>query len=260
MFGTYFYHQRIRNSVALFGRLFSDIYVMRKNGDNDGISTVKVPLSYAPRRKYIERLLENPDLTKDTQVAIKLPRMSFEITNIAYDAARQLAKTSNFNKVGSNVNQRAKFYAPIPYNIDFQLNIYAKTQDDALQIVEQIIPYFSPQYSITIKPLANYPDIKDDIPITIQSITFTDDYEGAMEARRTIIYTLDFEMKINFYGPTAESKIIRTVDADLYQIQTGLVDSDVFVEKIRVEPDPINVSPDSDYGFTTTIFTALDSA
>lgn len=260
MFGTYFYHQRIKNSVALFGRLFNDIYIMRKNADGNGMSTVKVPLSYAPKRKYMERLLENPDLTTDSKVAIKLPRMSFEIVNFSYDSARQLPKTTNYNKVGSNINQRTKVYAPTPYVISFQLNIYTKTQDDALQIVEQIVPYFTPQYTVTVKPLPGYPDVKDDVPITIQSITFTDDYEGAMEARRSIIYTIDFEMKMNFYGPTSEAKIIRTAEADLYQMQAGLADSDIFIEKIRVQPDPLNVSPDSDFGFTTTIFTALDSA
>lgn len=260
MFGSYFYHQRIKNSVALFGRLFNDIYIMRKNADNDGVSTVKVPLAYAPKRKYMERLLENPDLYNDTKVAIKLPRMSFEITNMSYDSTRQLPKTSNFNAAGTNANQRAKFYAPVPYVISFQLSVYTKTQDDALQIIEQIIPFFTPQYTITIKPLVDYPEIKDDVPVTIQSISFTDDYEGALEARRTIIYTLDFEMKVNFYGPTSEAKVIRTADVDLYQMNAGIADSDVFIEKIRVQPDPLNVSADSDFGFTTTIFTALDSA
>lgn len=260
MFNNYFYHQRIRNSVALFGRLFNSIYIVRNDVTGNPISSVKVPLSYAPKRKYMERLLENADFETDNKVAIKLPRMSFEITGFNYDATRQLTKTNNINRVGSTDNHRVKFYAPTPYNINFQLNIYCKTQDDALQVVEQIIPYFTPQYSLTIKPLIDFPDVKEDVPITLQSITFTDDYEGNMESRRTIIYTLDFEMKINFYGPANDTKIIKTAEVGVYDMGAGLNDSDILIEMIRVQPNPFNVSADSDYGFTTTIFAALDSA
>ena len=159
MFGTYFYNQHIRKSVALFGTLFNNIYILRKDANNNGLSTVKVPLAYAPRRKFIERLRENPDLANDTKVAIKLPRMSFEIINFNYDSTRQLAKTNNRILPSTN-NTKTKFFAPTPYNISFQLNIYAKTQDDALQVVEQIIPFFTPQYSLSIKPLDAYPQIE----------------------------------------------------------------------------------------------------
>lgn len=259
MFGTYFYHQRIKKSVALFGSIFNNINILRKNAANDGISTIKVPLSYAPKRKYMERLLENPNLDTDTKVAIKLPRMSFEIISLNYDATRQLSKVNKYNITASN-NLKSKFYSPTPYTIGFQLNVYAKTQDDALQVVEQIIPYFNPQYTLTIKPVAEYSTITEDVPIILQSVTFTDDYEGALEARRSIIYTLDFEMKINFYGPINTGEIIRQTDINLGQMAIGMSDSDVLTERIRVLPDPLNVSPDSDYGFTTTITTLIDSA
>lgn len=260
MFGVYYYHERIRKSVALFGKLFNDIYIMRKDANDNAMSTIKVPLAYAPKRKYMERLLENPDLTQDTKVAVKLPRMSFEITSMAYDASRQIAKINNLNMPGSSNANRTKFYAPTPYNIQFQLNVYAKTHDDALQIVEQILPYFAPQYTITIKPLADFPTIKEDVPIVLTGISFTDDYEGSMEQRRTIIYTLDFEMKIQFYGPTSTAKIIREANADIYTIGTGPNGTDTYIERITVQPDPLNVSPDSDYGFTTIIDLAFDSA
>lgn len=115
MFGSYFYNQRIRKSVALFGRLFNNIYIMRTVSNGDGNSTVKVPLSYAPKRKYMERLLENPDLDTDAKVAIKLPRMSFEITSIAYDSTRQLSKVNNVNYAGSSITNRSKLYSPTPY-------------------------------------------------------------------------------------------------------------------------------------------------
>jgi hypothetical protein len=259
MFGTYFYHQRIKKSVALFGSMFNNIHILRKNASNEGISTIKVPLSYAPKRKYIERLLENADLDTDSKVAIKLPRMSFEIISMTYDPSRQLSKVNKYILPATNTT-KTKFFSPTPYIIGFQLNVYAKTQDDALQVVEQILPYFNPQYTLTIKPVADYPAITEDVPITLQGVTFSDDYEGAIEARRTIIYTLDFEMKINFYGPVNTGEIIRQVDANVGIMNIGMGDSDVLTERIRIVPDPLNVSPDSDYGFTTTITTLIDSA
>src|SRR5210317_1956891 len=140
MFGTYFYHEKIRKCVAIFGRMFNNLYVLRKNSSGAVISQVKVPLSYAPKAKYLDRIRENPDLDTDTKVAVKLPRMSFEITGFAYDATRQLAKTSTFNTLGTTAGTRQKFFTPVPYTINFQLNIYAKTQDDALQVVEQVLP------------------------------------------------------------------------------------------------------------------------
>jgi hypothetical protein len=260
MFGTYFYHQRIRKSVALFGRLFNNIYIVRTLANGDGNSTIKVPLSYAPKRKYMERLLENPDLDTDAKVAVKLPRMSFEITAMNYDPTRQLSKVNQKIFPGTANTLKSKFFSPTPYNISFQLNIYAKSQDDALQVVEQILPFFSPQYNITIKPIDDFPSITEDIPITINSVSFSDDYEGAMEQRRTIIYTLDFEMKTNFYGPINSGEIIRQADINVGFIGAGLRDSDVLFERIRVVPDPLNASPDSDFGFTTIITRLIDSA
>ena len=122
MFGTHFYHQKVRKCVALFGALFNNIYVLRKDSNGNVVSQVKVPLSYAPKRKFLERIRENPDLTTDTKVAVKLPRMSFEITSMAYDATRQLTKVSNFATLGTASTNRQKFYSPVPYNIAFQLN------------------------------------------------------------------------------------------------------------------------------------------
>jgi len=256
MFGNHFYHAKTKKAVALFGRLFNNIYVVRVNNQ------VKVPLSYAPKQKYLERIRENPDLSANSQVAIKLPRMSFEITSIAYDASRQLQKVSTFNTRASdsNVNKRQKFFTPVPYSINFQLNVYAKSQDDALQIVEQILPTFNPQYSITIKPFSTeYPGLVEDIPIIIQSVSFSDDFEGSMEQRRTIIYSMDFEMKISYHGPIADTNVIRSSVASVFNMGTGLNDSDIGLQTITVTPNPTSVIglADSDFGFTTTI---VDSA
>ena len=262
MFGGHFYHEKTKKAVALFGRLFNNIYVIRKNSSGAVISQVKVPLSYAPKQKFLERVRENPDLNDDTKVAIKLPRMSFEITSIAYDATRQLAKTTTFNTTSSNadVNKRQKFFTPVPYSINFQLNAYAKSQDDALQIVEQILPTFNPQYSITIKPFATeYPTLLEDIPVIIQGVAFSDDFEGAMEQRRTIIYSMDFEMKLSYHGPIADNSVIRSSVAKVFDINSGLKDSDMGLQTITVTPNPTSVIglADSDFGFTTTV---VDSA
>jgi hypothetical protein len=263
MFGTYFYHERIRKSVAIFGRLFNNIYVIRKNASGGVLNQLKVPLAYAPRQKYLERIRENPSLEDDTRVAIKLPRMSFEITDIAYDLTRQLAKVSNFNTKGVSVDKRQKFYSPVPYNISFALNIYAKNQDDALQIVEQILPTFNPQYTLSIYPFKEvYPDFVEDVPVVITGVTFSDDFEGTLEQRRTIIYTLTFEMKVQFYGNIENKEIIRRSDARIYNMNAGLNDSDIYLERVTVTPNPLSVIglPDSDFGFNEEIVLAGDSS
>lgn len=262
MFGGHFYHSKTKKAVALFGRLFNNINIIRKNSSGAVISQLKVPLSYAPKQKYLERIRENPDLREDTQVAIKLPRMSFEITSIAYDAQRQLAKVGNFTTIASDgsTSKRQKFFNPVPYSINFQLNAYAKSQDDALQIVEQILPTFNPQYALTIKPFSvEFPDFKEDIQVIIQGVSFSDDFEGAMEQRRTIIYSMDFEMKLSFHGPIADNNIIRQVDTKIFDIKAGLQDSDIGLETLRVAPNPTSVIglDDSTFGFSLTI---LDSA
>jgi len=244
----------------MFGKLFNDIYIMRKDASDTGYSTLKVPLAYAPRRKFIERIRENPNLDTDTQVAIKLPRMSFEIVSFNYDPNRQISKTTTFSQAASVNTQRNKFRAWVPYTINFQLSIYAKTHDDALQVVEQIVPYFNPQYTLTVKPFEEYPNVTEDVPVTLTGISFTDDYEAALEQRRTIIYTLDFDMKINFWGPIGNATIIRKAINKIYEINQGGRDSDVLIETITVTPDPADASPDSDYGFNTVIDLAFDDS
>ena len=250
MFGTYFYHKRVRSAVSVFGSLFNNLFVLRKNSAGETISQVKVPLSYAPKRNFISRLeAMNSGEQAERRVAIKLPRMSFEITSITYDNTRQLNKMNSLNKVlsGSTVS-RQKIFSHTPYNINFDLNIYAKSQDDALQIVEQIFPFFTPQYTVTVKPFSNIADLTEDVPITLTSTNFSDDFEGAIEQRRTIIYTLSFEMKVNFYGPLNTSKIIREVSNNLFIMDSAL-DSGNYLKTIQITPTPSGVSADSDYGF-----------
>ncbi len=249
MFGNWFYHQRIRKTVATFGSLFNNLNVVRHDAAGKVMSTVRVPLAYAPRDKFLQRIRENADLENDTKTAVQLPRMSFEVVNFAFDPERAVAKTKKVHVVNSETGDKKLMYAGVPYNVYFQLNIYAKTQDDALQVVEQIVPYFAPQYTLTVKPFADYPSILEDNPLTIQSASFSDDYESPVDQRRTIIYTLEFEMKTSFYGPIGDSSIIREVQTNFY---LWGADSDTLASRLTVVPDPIDADPDDDYGFTTT--------
>lgn len=248
---TYFYHERIRKAVATFGRLFNDIHVLRRDTTGSQIyKQSKVPLAYAPRAKFLERIREQEDLADGQRVAVKLPRMSFEIIGIAYDPTRQLQKTTVFSQAGSAASLRTKINAYTPYVISFQLSVYSKTQDDALQIVEQILPYFNPQYNVSLKPFANYPAVVEDVPITITGVDFNDDFEGPVETRRTIIYTLSFDMKLNFYGPLNDGKVITTATLPIDVNTPGIGDSDFLT--ITVTPTPTGVSADSDFGFLET--------
>ena len=258
MFGTHFYHEKTRKVVATFGALFNNLHVIRTNASGESISQLKVPLSYAPKQKFLDRIRETASMD-DAKVALRLPRMSFEISAMYFDPTRQLPKVNNFTKnITNDRTRRTKFFTSVPYILNFQLNILAKTNEDAVQILEQILPFFNPSYTITMKQFSDYPDITEDIPITLIGISFTDDYEGSLENRRTIIYTLDFELKTSFYGPIADSSIIRKAIVDFrdQNIPTvgsySLTDSDNLIQRITIEPDPLSVNPDSDYGFTTT--------
>lgn len=251
MFGTHFYHKRVRTAVSVFGSMFNNLYVLRQNSAGEVISQVKVPLSYAPKRNFLERLQQMTNQEDaERRVAMKLPRMSFEITAMTYDSVRQLPKTNVFStSIAGDNTKKNKFFATTPYDITFDVNIYAKSQDDALQIVEQILPYFSPQYTVSVKPFgATHPDIKEDVPIILQSISMSDDFEGSIGDRRTIVYTLSFNMKIAFYGPLSDSKLIREVNNQLYILE-GDSNTPVFQHRIQLTPTPVGVSVDSDYGF-----------
>ena len=254
----YFYHQRVRKSVAIFGSLFNNIHVIRRDNTGKVISQIKVPLSYAPKDKYLERIRENASLVNDTKVAIKLPRMSFEIIGLNYAADRKMPKLNAYSTPVLATNSKNRFFTPSPYDIDFQLSIYAKQQDDALQIVEQILPYFNPQYSLTINPFKDLaPEIKEDVPITIRGVNFTDDFEGSVEQRRTIIYTLDFTMQANFYGPINGSGIIKKIAADMYEYDGATISEDVKLEQAVITPNPYNLTLDSadmQFGFSEEYF------
>ena len=213
MLGTYFYHEIIRKTVIAFGTLFNDVHIRHQDAAGKDINEMKVPVSYGPRQKFLARIQQQPDLNKATQLS--LPRMSFEVNNITYDPSRKTGVTQTFKvKDGKQVK---KVFMPVPYNLGFELNILTKLQDDSLQILEQVLPFFQPGFTLTID-LVNSIGEKRDVPMVLDSINFTDDYEGNFETRRALIYTLNFTAKTFMFGPVADSTdgLIRKVQLDYY--------------------------------------------
>ena len=213
MLGTYFYHEIIRKTVIAFGTLFNDVYIRHHDSAGKDIGEFKVPVSYGPRQKFLARIQQQPELNKAVQLT--LPRMSFEMNSITYDPSRKSGITQTFKTVdGGKIK---KVFMPVPYNLGFELNILTKLQDDSLQIVEQILPFFQPGFTLTID-LADQIGEKRDVPMVLEDISFTDDYEGNFETRRALIYTLRFTAKTYMFGPIADSTdgLIRKVQLDYY--------------------------------------------
>ena len=183
MLGSTFYHETIRKVVIGFGTLFNDIHITRKDSSGNVQQSMKVPLAFGPKQKFLVRLREDPNIAKS--VAITLPRIGFEIGAISYDPARKLNKIQKVKKAGTSGNKVDTQYMPVPYNIDFELYAMSKNSDDALQIVEQILPYFQPEYTITINDIVQMSN-KRDVPIILTGISYEDNYEGDFTERRAI--------------------------------------------------------------------------
>ena len=249
MLGQQFYNETIRKVVVAFGTMFNDIHLVRKDNDGTIIQTMKVPLAYGPRQKFLVRLREDADLTK--QVAVTLPRLGFEITGLNYDSGRKLSRVQKYKKVkGGNNKQLDTQYMPVPYNVDFELYVLSKQSDDALQIVEQILPYFQPDYTVTINDNTDM-DTKRDIPFILENVDYEDTYTGNFENRRAIIYTLKFTAKIYMYGPISSSSVVRQVGVDLYENVASVDPSRK--ERITITPNPTSADYDDDYTFTSTL-------
>ena len=247
MLGTYYYHEIIRKTIISFGTLFNDINIRHDNKDGSTFSELKVPLAYGPSQKFLARLEQQADLNKP--IAITLPRMSFEMTSIQYDSSRKLGVTQTF-KASDGTNLK-KVFMPVPYNIGFELNILAKLNDDALQIIEQILPYFQPSFNLTLDLVSSIGE-KRDIPIVLDSMNFQDDYEGDFSTRRALIYTLGFTAKTYLFGPVPSSSdgLIKKVQVDM----AANTDTRTAKREMRytVEPDPLSAGPDDDFGFSET--------
>ena len=250
MLGQQFYHETIRNVIVAFGTMFNNIQIVRKNNSGTVIQTMKVPLAYGPKQKFLTRLDQDPSAS--TATAITLPRLGFEIGSLTYDPIRKMNRVQKFKKVKSSSSSSNKLdtqFMPVPYNMDITLYAMAKNSDDALQIVEQILPYFQPDYTLTINDMPDM-SVKRDIPIILNSISYEDDYEGDFAQRRAIIYSLDFTAKFYLYGPVTGQSVIKTVQVDQF---TDLPDkSPKREQRLVVTPDPTTASADDDFGFNET--------
>jgi dUTPase len=247
MFGTHFYHSTMRKAVAVFGTIFNNINVIRTKADGTVLNQIKVPLSYGPKQKFLARLDQSSG--DDASMAMKLPRMAFEITSLELDSTQKLSKRNVITEShASDVTKKKTIKHQVAYNINVSLFVMAKNQDDGLQVVEQILPYFQPEYTISMTPVSGF-DYKQDVPIVLTGVTISDDYEGDMITRRALIYQLDFTMKMKFFGPTGNQGVIRGIEIDL----NGNVGNTLALEEMNFSITPSSADEDDNYTVTTVI-------
>ena len=248
MLGQQFYHETIRKMVVSFGTIFNNIQIVKKNSSGQITQSMKVPLAYGPKQKFLTRIREDASLNKST--AITLPRLAFEISSISYDPARKLNRITKLKKVSSSSKSKLESqFMPVTYNMDFQLFVMSKSGDDALQIIEQILPFFQPEYTITINDNTDM-NQKRDVPIVLSGIDYEDNYEGDFISRRAIIYTLSFTTKFYLYGPVTKQSVIKRVQVDQY---TDMPDNAPKREqRYSVTPDPVTADFDDNFGFNET--------
>ena len=199
----YFYNEILRRTIIGFGTLFNNLTIKATNASDSVVSVTKVPLAYGPTQKFLARLEQSPDLNKST--AMTLPRMSFEFTGLTYDPSRKVTTTQTFVVKDPNTGEETKKgFMPVPYNMQFELAIMCKLNDDALQIVEQILPYFQPAYNLSVELVEGIKE-KRDVPVVLENITMEDDYTGDFKERRVLLYTLRFTAKTYMYGPVSSA-------------------------------------------------------
>ena len=256
MLGQYFYNESLRKCIIAFGSLFNDIYITRRNSAGTEVQSMKVPLAYGPKQKFMVRLDADPNL--DQKVAITLPRIGFEIAGLDYDPSRKLNRIIKRKKVSNTEDKKLKQmntqYSPVPYNLNFEMFVMTKNSDDGIQIVEQILPFFQPEYTVTIKEVPEMSVIRD-VPIVLNNIGYEDTYTGSFTERRAIIYTLNFTAKAYVYGPVTTAKPITKAEATLYADLQDKAPPRV----ARVTQQAIG-TPDADdnFGFNETISEWVD--
>jgi len=214
MLNQKFYWGTVRKSIVAFGNLFNNIHIDRRDDAGTVIQSLKVPLSYAPKNKFLARIAAQPEsFTQSFQTY--LPRIAFEMTGLAYDPGRRISLVQQNRAANSTSTTLNAQYAPTPYNINMLLYVYTKNQDDGLQIIEQILPYFNPDFNLSLNAMPAL-GIKNDLPVILDSISYEDDYEGDFTARRAIIWTLSFTLKLNFYGPINKQSLIKTTTVNSF--------------------------------------------
>lgn len=239
------YHGITRKAIVAFGVMFNNLYVRRKDNAGNIQQTVKVPLSYAAKNKMLSRILRLP-IAEENKYQVILPRMSFEVIAFEYDGARKI-NLMNQTAIPVSQTQAKRVYGPTPYNLTINLYAYAKNQEDGLQIFEQIAPAFNPDFNVTVTYIPEM-GIKHDLPIILNSVTYDDSYEGAVEDQRMIIWTYTFTLKLYYYGPTENQDIIRTAIVDIFN-NSSLTSR---INNYTVTTDPSDALPGDDFRFMET--------
>ena len=268
MFGNSFYFGTIRKYVIAFGNLFNDIIIQRLDVNGNRIQSILVPLAYGPKEKWLVRLVQDPNL--DADVAITLPRMGFEITGMSYASSRKLSSTlQNVRLRPSDFSRLNTQFIPVPYDIDFQLSVFVKNADDGAQIIEQILPFFRPEFTTQVNLIPEM-QIVVDTPIVLNGVTIEDTYEGDFDSRRALIYNLTFSVKAYLYGPISNSGIIQRAITNFVDTTT---DAEPTIDRITITPSQFangsplfvpsgntqlsvaidQISANTDFGFTTDI-------
>ena len=214
MFGNKFYHQTTRRYVALFGTLFNDIIIERKDNSGQLIQSMKVPIHYAPMEKILAKIEQDPGLNNPT--GMTLPRMSFEIVNMNFAPERKLTSLTKNTRVSDTNDIQSSQFVPAPYDIEFQLNIMTKHTEDGLKIIEQIMPFFKPDFTASVK-LVDDMDLYVDVPVIMNNITMSDEYEGDFTTRRVLNWSLSFTIKGYYFGPVTNKKVIKFVETQTYE-------------------------------------------
>jgi hypothetical protein len=262
MFGARFYNQTTRRYVAMFGTLFNDIVITRQDNSGNTVQRMKVPINYGPYQKFLARITQDPNLNSP---AITLPRISFEIVGMSYDGERKLTRTlRNSVPIESDNGVFSSTLVPTPYNLEFQLTIMTKYTEDGTKILEQILPYFQPDWTPSVK-LVDELDYYLDVPIILNSVSTEDVYEGAFDERRALTWTLNFTMKGWFFGPTSNRKVIKFATTNLYAafdqansdititVQPGLTANGEPTTDINETIPYAQINEDDDWGFIVQI-------
>lgn len=252
----HFYHQHVRKAIIAFGTLFNGIQVRRTNEQGEVAQSLFVPLSYAPKQKFIDRIREAPELeTGRATFAITLPRIGFEITTLNYDPSRKLAVTQNVRAVDTTgaTNTGVRYsYVSTPYNMGISMSVFAKNQEDGLQIVEQILPYFNPDFNVTINEIPEL-GVKRDLQIVLDNVSYQDEWEGNFDKRFSVIWDLNFTIKMNFFGYVQDANLIKKTIQSIYTDYTLFEGSapvnNTVGRRITTTPDPTTALPIDAYGY-----------
>jgi|APFre7841882654_1041346.scaffolds.fasta_scaffold17106_4 hypothetical protein len=241
---SHFYYRSINKLVVSFGNLFNDIDIVRFTKDGTPKEKFKVPLSYAQKEKYITRITSDANLTKSVMTVV--PRMSFVIDTIAYDETRkQITTLKNYNKTSStNIDSQ---YVPVPYNFGFNVSLFTRNIEDATQVLEQILPFFTPDYTMTID-FMNSIGRTYDVPVILNSVTSSTEYEGTMDNTRIITWELEFTAKSYIWPPINDAGIIKQIDVNLRNYENSNT-----IVNIDITPNPSDAKPEDNYGYTTVI-------